>query len=337
MTAAAGSGRRRQIEVHGRWPHPVPSLAMAAAPATSYVVTVIRPVVGVELMSSVVHLLSTVAFRVTGLRTLATAPCTALEVSVELDAPVDESAAALTVAARKLAALCRADIAVRPAGARHRLVAFDVDATLVRDEAIDILAGYAGRAAEVRAVTTLAMSGELDFAESLRQRVRALAGLPAKVLARTAAELDLSPGAQVAVRTLRARNIRVGAISGGFRQIVDLLADRVGLDFCAANELEVVDGRLTGRLRGPVLDRPGKADALRRFAAAARIPLAECVAVGDGANDIDMLRAAGLGIAYNAAGVVRAAADASISQPRLDLVLPLLGISVPATVLDAAA
>jgi phosphoserine phosphatase len=336
MTAAAGSGRRR-VEVYGRWPSPVPSFAMAAAPATGYVVTVIRPLIGVELMSSVAHLLSTVAFRVTGMRTLATEPCTALEVSVELDAPVEETSAALALAARKLATQCRADIAVRPADARHRLVAFDVDATLVRGEAIDVLAGYAGRAAEVREVTTLAMRGDLDFVESLRLRVGALAGLPAEVLPRAAAELELSPGAHTAVRALRARNIRVGAISGGFRQIVDRLADRVGLDFSAANELEIIDGRLTGRLCGPVLDRAGKADALRRFAAAARIPLAECVAVGDGANDIDMLRTAGLGIAYNGAAVVRAAANASISQPRLDLVLPLLGIPVPTTVLDAAA
>jgi phosphoserine phosphatase len=310
---------------------------MSATPSTGYAVTVIRSVVGVELMSALLHLLSAVASRVTGLRTMATHPCTVLEVSVELKPPVAEAEANLAVAVRKLSAQCRADIAVRKSEARHRLVAFDVDSTLVRGEAIDMLAAHTGRAAEVRKLTAHAVRGDLDFAESLRKRVSVLAGLPAEVLARTAAGLELTPGALVAVRTLQAANIRVGAISGGFTQIVGRLATRLGLDFHAANELEVVNGRLTGQLTGPVIDRRAKADALHRFAASARIPLAECVAIGDGANDIDMLRAAGLGIAYNGAPAVRMAADATISYPRLDLILPLLGIAIPATVLEAAA
>lgn len=316
------------------WPQTEPALATHARPSASYVITVVKPVISVELLGALLHRLSTVASRVTGLRTMATQPYTVLEVSVELEQPIDD--AALTAAFRGLSAQCAADIAVRSAAVRHRLVAFDVDSTLVCGEAINRLAAYAGREAEVREVTAHAMRGELDFAESLRKRVMALEGLPAEVLARTAADLELSPGALVAVRTLQARNVRVGAISGGFTQIVGSLAARLGLDFYAANELEVAGGTLTGRLAGPVVDRPGKAGALRKFAASERISLTECVAVGDGANDIDMLRTAGLGIAYNAAPIVRAAANAAISYPRLDLVLPLLGIAVPCAVLEPA-
>jgi phosphoserine phosphatase len=317
-------------------PLPEPALAMAAGQQARHVITVVKPVISVELLGALLHRLSTVASRVTGTRTMATQPYTVLEITVALEQPVGNAEAALGVALRQLAAQCDADIAVRRAATRRSLVAFDVDSTLVCGEAINILASHSGREAEVREITKRAMHGELDFTESLRLRVGALAGLPADLLARTVADLELSPGALVAIRTLQTNRVRVGAISGGFTQVVGPLAARLGLDFHAANKLEVIDGTITGRLIDPIIDGPGKAAALKRFAASAGIPLTECVAVGDGANDIEMLTAAGLGIAYNAAPVVRAAANAVISYPRLDHVLPLLGIPVPCAVLAAA-
>ena len=222
------------------------------------------------------------------------------------------------------------DVAVQPAGLLRRakrLVVMDVDSTLVQGEVIEMLAARAGCADEVAAVTAAAMAGELEFAESLRRRVALLAGLDVGVLDQVRREVKLAPGARTLVRTLKRLDHRVGVVSGGFTQITDGLVADLGLDYAAANELEVVDGRLTGRLVGPIIDRAGKAAALERFAAQAGVPLAQTVAVGDGANDIDMLSRAGLGIAFNAKPVVRAAADVSVSQPYLDTVLFLLGIS----------
>ncbi|MCC5697615.1 phosphoserine phosphatase SerB, partial [Klebsiella pneumoniae] len=181
-----------------------------------------------------------------------------------------------------------------------RLVVFDVDSTLIQGEVIEMLAARAGREEEVRQVTERAMRGELDFAESLRERVAVLEGLPASVLDEVAAEIQLTPGARTTIRTLRRLGFHTGVVSGGFTQIIDQLVDDLGLDFSAANELEIVDGKLTGRVIGEIVDRPGKAKALLRFAESYGVPPAQCVAVGDGANDIDMLSAAGLGVAFNA-------------------------------------
>jgi phosphoserine phosphatase len=179
----------------------------------------------------------------------------------------------------------------------------------------------------VRAVTEAAMRGELDFAESLRQRVATLEGLPASVLDEVAALLELTPGARTTIRTLKRLGFRCGVVSGGFTRVIQSLAEELGLDFVAANDLEIVDGRLTGRVVGEIVDRPGKAVALTRFAREAGVPLEQCVAVGDGANDIDMLTTAGLGIAFNAKPALREVADAALSLPYLDVVLFVLGIT----------
>ena len=211
----------------------------------------------------------------------------------------------------------------------------DVDSTLVRGEVIDELAARAGRAAEVARITAAAMNGELDFAESLRARVAALAGLPVEVLDEVREALVLTPGARTLIRTLQRLGFRCGIVSGGFTQITDPLAETLGLDFAAANTLEVADGRLTGGLVGEIVDRAGKARALARFAAEYGIPLEQTVAVGDGANDLDMLNAAGLGIAFNAKPVVREQAHAALNQPYLDAVLQVLGFTRD-EVLDAA-
>jgi phosphoserine phosphatase len=222
------------------------------------------------------------------------------------------------------------DIAVEPAGLRRRakrLVVLDVDSTLIRDEAIDVLAERAGVADEVKVITERAMDGELDFAASLRARVALLAGLRVTDLEAVRDELRLTRGARTFVRTLRRLGFYVGVVSGGFTFITERFERELQLDFAAANELEVENGVLTGQVVGPILDRAGKADALRRFAEQFGVPLSQTVAVGDGANDIDMLETAGLGVAFNAKSALRGAADTAVNLPYLDTVLFVLGIS----------
>ena len=224
----------------------------------------------------------------------------------------------------------RVDVAVEAyslAGRTKRLVVFDVDSTLVQGEVIEMLAARAGAEGAVAAITEAAMRGELDFAKSLEQRVATLEGLPATVIDEVAAQLELMPGARTTIRTLRRLGYRCGVVSGGFRRIIEPLAEDLLLDYVAANELEIIDGVLTGRVVGQIVDRPGKAAALRDFAQKFGIPMEQTVAVGDGANDIDMLAAAGLGIAFNAKPALRAVADASLSHPYLDSVLFLLGVT----------
>ena len=222
------------------------------------------------------------------------------------------------------------DVAVQRGGLHRRamrLVVMDVDSTLVSGEAIDSLAARAGSAAKVAEITAATMRGELDFAAALRERVALLAGLDAAVIDEVRAELRLAPGARTLIRTLRRLGYKCGIVSGGFTQFTDALAADLGLDYAAANTLEIKEGKLTGQVTGSIIDRAGKATALRDFAARAGVPLSQTVAVGDGANDLDMIAAAGLGIAFNAKPAVRDAADASVSVPHLDAILHLLGIS----------
>ncbi len=256
---------------------------------------------------------------------LSTEPVSAVEMIVSSDDPV-----ALRAALIQAAEEAGVDAAIEPAGLRRRakrLVVLDVDSTLIRDEGIDVLAQRAGVGAQVEAVTARAMAGELDFAESLRERVALLAGLPVAEVHAVRDRLRLTPGARTFVRTLHRLGFHVGVVSGGFTVFTDRFVAELGLDFAAANELEIVEGRLTGGLAGPIVDRAGKAQALARFAEQFGVPLAQTVAVGDGANDIDMLEAAGLGIAFNAKAALRAAADTSVNVPYLDSVLFVLGIS----------
>jgi phosphoserine phosphatase len=256
---------------------------------------------------------------------LADRPVTCLEFDVSGADPVG-----LRTALAREAAELGVDVAVQRGGLHRRamrLVMMDVDSTLLRDEVIEQLAARAGCAAEVSEVTAAAMRGELDFAESLHHRVALLAGLDATVIDQVLAGARLAPGARTLIRTLHRLGYRCGAVSGGFTQTTDWLTLELGLDFAEANTLEIVAGKLTGRVIGQLVDRPGKERALRTFAAAAGVPLSQTVAVGDGANDLDMISAAGLGIAFNAKPAVRDAADTSLSVPHLDAILYLLGIS----------
>jgi len=222
------------------------------------------------------------------------------------------------------------DIAVQRGGLHRRamrLVVMDVDSTLLQDEAIELLAARAGCQHEVMELTAAAMRGQLDFADALHQRVALLAGLDAGIVDDLVDEMRLTPGARTLIRTLKRLGYRCAVVSGGFTQFTDRLTKELGLDYALANTLEIADGKLTGRVSGPVIDRVGKEHALREFAARAGVPLSQTVAVGDGANDLDMISAAGLGIAFNAKPAVRSAADTSVSVPQLDVILHLLGIS----------
>jgi phosphoserine phosphatase len=259
------------------------------------------------------------------IRRLSRYPVTTVEFDVS-GADVHRLRSELALEAHRLGV----DIAVAAAGLARRgrrLVVMDVDSTLIQDEVIELLAGKAGKAAEVAAVTEEAMRGNLEFADSLRQRVAVLAGLPESALAEVRHAVRLTPGARTLVRTLKRLGFTVAVVSGGFIEVVGDLAHDLGIDYAEANRLEVRDGQLTGRLVGDIVDRAGKAAAMRRFAAAAGLPLSRTVAIGDGANDLDMLAAAGLGIAFNAKPIVREQADTAVSVPYLDAVLFLLGIT----------
>src|SRR3954466_3182629 len=222
------------------------------------------------------------------------------------------------------------DVAVQPANLQRRgmrLIVMDVDSTLIQGEVIEMLAEHSGYGNEVAAVTEAAMRGELDFEESLRERVKLLAGVDASAFDAVYDAIVLAPGARTLVRILRRLGYRFALVSGGFTQITDRLCEDLGIHYARANELEIVDGRLTGRIVGPVVDRAGKAEALRYFAGEVGVPLESVVAIGDGANDLDMLEIAGLGIAYNAKALVQEAADTTVNVPYLDAIMYLLGIT----------
>ena len=222
------------------------------------------------------------------------------------------------------------DIAVSPGGLMRwakKLVILDVDSTLIQQEVIELLAAHAGVQPQVKEITDRAMRGELDFAQSLHARVALLKGLPSSVLEEVRNEISLTPGAKTLVDTLHKLGHSVAVVSGGFIEVIEPLVKKLGIQHYRANSLEVSDGKLTGLVSGTVIDRAGKAQALRDFAALENIDLEQTIAIGDGANDLDMIAIAGMGIAFNAKPAVRAAADSSVSAPYLDSVLYLLGIS----------
>lgn len=206
------------------------------------------------------------------------------------------------------------------------LVVLDVDSTLIEDEVIELLAARAGSLSEVERITSQAMNGELDFAESLLARVATLRGLPESVFAEVAAEVRLTVGVPEMIGAIHTADGRVGVVSGGFHEIVDPLATHLGLDYCRANRLEVRGGELTGRLTGPIVDAAAKATTLREWAADCGVPLSRTVAVGDGANDLQMMAIAGLAVGFDAKAPVRDLAGVLIDRRDLSQVLPLLGL-----------
>lgn len=221
------------------------------------------------------------------------------------------------------------DTAIVPATLRsagRKFLIMDVDSTLIQQEVIELLAAYAGKREEVTAVTEAAMRGELDFAQSLHARVAVLAGLPADVVDSVRAEVKLSLGAAELVTAFQEAGHVVAVVSGGFNQILRPIAEGLGLDYWVANELEIADGALTGKVIGEVIDRAAKEKYLREWAAKEGIPMEHTIAVGDGANDLDMLGAAGIGVAFNAKPAVRAVADAAVNMPYLDAVRYIAGV-----------
>lgn len=296
-------------------------------PSTHTIVVLGRPITA-EAFGVVAREVAELGVNIDFIRGVSDYPVTGLELRVSV--PPGAVYTELQGAMARTAVDLGVDIALEDYSLSRRtkrLIVFDVDSTLIQGEVIEMLASHAGAEAAVAEVTEAAMRGELDFAESLHKRVATLAGLPAEVLDDVAEQIELTPGARTTIRTLRRLGYHCGIVSGGFRQVIDPLAHELKLDFVAANELEIVDGKLTGRVVGTVIDRPGKAKALRDFAEQAGVPMAQTVAVGDGANDIDMLSAAGLGVAFNAKPALREVADASLSHPYLDTVLFLLGVT----------
>jgi phosphoserine phosphatase len=302
-------------------------LPVLREPSTHTIVVLGRPI-SAESFGVVARETAALGVNIDTIRGVSDYPVTGLELRVSV--PPGSAYGQLQSALARVAVDEGVDIALEDYSLSRRakrLIVFDVDSTLIQGEVIEMLAERAGALAAVAEVTEAAMRGELDFAESLHKRVATLAGLPAEVLDDIADQIELTPGARTTIRTLRRLGFHCGVVSGGFRQVIDPLAHELELDFVAANELEIVDGKLTGRVIGPIIDRPGKAKALRDFAQQAGVPMEQTVAVGDGANDIDMLAAAGLGVAFNAKPALREVADASLSNPYLDTVLFILGVT----------
>lgn len=207
-----------------------------------------------------------------------------------------------------------------------RLVQLDVDSTFIQQEAIELLAAKAGVLDEVARITDSAMRGDLDFTESLVARVSLLKGLPESVFADVRQEITLTPGAAELVEMLHHKGHCISLVSGGFVNIMQPIVDDLKIDFFSANTLEVVDGKLTGKVVGAIVDRAAKAVALRNFAAQSNVDMANTVAIGDGANDLGMMEIAGISIAFNAKPIVAEAADYSINEPSLSSVASLIGL-----------
>ena len=252
-------------------------------------------------------------------------PLTAIEFLVS-DSHLDSLRKALGPTAKRYGL----DIAVQISGLNRfarKLVVMDVDSTLIAQEVIDLLAEASGVGQEVRAITESAMRGDLDFETSLRKRVALLQGQSESIIAEVAKQVTLTPGARTLIRTLKKLGHGVGLVSGGFSQVVDPIAKDLGIDHVRSNTLEIVDGKITGNVIGPIVDRAGKALALKEFANLENVSPANTIAIGDGANDLDMIAAAGLGIAFNAKPAVQEAAQSALNAPYLDSVLFILGIN----------
>ena len=252
-------------------------------------------------------------------------PLTAIEFLVSAAQP-ESMRNALGASAKKFGV----DIAIQVAGLNRlarKLVVMDVDSTLISQEVIDLLAEKSGVGEQVRIITESAMRGEIDFETSLRKRVSLLSGQHESILQEIKEQITLTPGARTLIRTLKKLGHGVGLVSGGFSQIVEPIAKSLEISNVRSNTLEIIDGLLTGRLIGPIIDREGKAAALNDFAMKEKISMSNTIAIGDGANDLDMIAAAGLGIAFNAKPKVQEVAQSSINAPYLDSVLFILGIS----------
>ena len=263
---------------------------------------------------------------ITAIRRTATTPLTAIELDLTIS---NHSIKEVQRALASVAIANQIDLAVEPGGrARNskRLVVLDMDSTLIQQEVIDLLAKHANKEAAVSKVTAAAMAGELDFAQALKTRVALLAGLDVSVIAKVRKEIVLTTGAEKLVQTLHAQGHKVGVVSGGFIDVIEPILKDLKIDFYRANKLAIKDGKLTGEIEGEIIDKVAKRQALIEFAKSEQVELSQTVAIGDGANDLDMIEAAGLGIAFNAKPKVAAAAATTINTADLSAVLLLMGI-----------
>jgi phosphoserine phosphatase len=271
--------------------------------------------------------LSKINANIIAIKRTSTSPLIAIE--IDINCP-DKSIKEVQSLLAEVAISHNIDLAVEQgSGMRSakRLVMLDMDSTLIVQEVIDLLAAKAGVAKEVSAITEKAMTGEIDFSQSLQARVSLLAGLSESMLLAVRNEITLTQGAEKLIQTLHLKGHKVGVVSGGFIDVIEPILKELKIDFYKANKLEIIDGKVTGKLEGSIIDRSAKLDALITFAKNEGVPMSQTVAIGDGANDLDMIQAAGLGIAFNAKPKVAAAAATTISGSDLSAVLLLMGLS----------
>lgn len=204
------------------------------------------------------------------------------------------------------------------------LLVMDVDSTLIREEVIDILGEYAGKGSIIADITERAMNGELDFRQALDERVQLLAGLPDTVFAEIRNRVNVTDGAKELIDTLHGSGYKIGLVSGGFHEVVDMLAEELGIDYVKANRLEVVDGKLSGKTIGEIVTKDTKVACLKKWAEENDLDISQTVAMGDGANDLPMILTAGVGVAFCAKPTVRQQAPYQITEPNLALLLDII-------------
>jgi phosphoserine phosphatase len=293
----------------------------------SWAVTLVKPRLGAKVLARAAQGAAKAGFNIERMERLSSGGLSSMELSLSGDAHADPQG--LRTELLRIQSELGCDVALQREGLLRRskrLVVMDMDSTLIQQEVIDELARAVGVYEKVAAVTHRAMNGELPFDEALRERVMQLAGAPASILTDVLERIELTPGAEKLVRVMKRLGYRLAVISGGFIQVTEPIRQRLGLDYGFANTLEVIDGRITGRILGPIVNRQRKADLLESVAQTERIALEQVIAIGDGANDLDMLARAGLGIAFNAKRVVQEQARYALNQRNLDAVLYLLGL-----------
>ena len=253
-------------------------------------------------------------------------------ISIELELSIpNNSLKAVQGALASVAIENKIDLAVEPGGLQRkskRIVMLDMDSTLIEQEVINLLGQAAGKSSEIEAITDKAMAGDLDFKAALIERVSLLKGLDHNILSQVRDQISLTKGAKKLVDELHQQGHKVGVVSGGFIEVIEPILKSLEIDFYRANKLKIQDGVLTGEIDGPLIDSHAKRMALEEFADQEQVQLEQTVAIGDGANDLEMIKAAGLGIAFNAKPKVAAAADTTISNQDLSTVLLLMGISI---------
>ena len=310
---------------------PVPASAPSTpkvAEGRRFVITAIGPTLGAPHLHAIATALAAEGANIEKIGRLSENTLASVEIHAQL--PADRDSEVLKRSLLAVATSAGFDVSLQPESLYRRskrLVVLDMDSTLIRIEVIDELARAAGVGPEVSRITERAMQGEMDYDESLRQRVALLKGLDVAVLDRIAADLPLTEGAETMVRVLKRLGYKIAVISGGFSRAAEALKRRLELDYAYSNNLEVVGGKLTGRVVGPIVNAQRKAELLETIAQAEGVLLDQVIAVGDGANDALMLERAGLGIAFHAKAKLRERADTSISGAGLDAILYLLGFS----------